>query len=512
MKIIEQKKKLIAVCCILVVTILLVHDFLAAIHLTQLFSLSKNYSQIIDSSFSVNQSEGIFDTKKLLTHLQNPLFTQVKQFKYHFEKSLVLQHSISKQKKDEFDRLYLVFEDFLLFLSHLQTGKQKWIVLFQNSNELRATGGFMGSYLVVDIDEGKITQLTTEDIYDTDGQFTGFVAAPAGVDQYLSEAKGLRLPDSNWDPDYPKSAQQILQFFALGNKQNVSGVISVNLEFAKELLTTLGPLTIADYNTIVTANNIDEVLRSRRADFFPGSTQKKHFLSLVLTQVKLQIMQSDLETKKKLLALVIKNMQNHTLQMYSPIPEIDLLFAKYALRQEIEVPKNADYLFLVESNVGINKANKHVNRKVVINKTKDSKIVTVVFDNQNTPPITSKLSQEIVVQTDEKLESNHLAYINYQRVIIATDWKLKNILFDSQPLTQIDSQTITDSSGNQLTEIGFLLTVPEQQTRKLELTFIDESPEEKQLFIQKQSGITSIPYQLESNNFELVTDMLVDYP
>lgn len=516
MKLITRKKILVAVCCALIVAVLLVHDILATVHLAQLFSLSKNYTQLIDSSFSQNQSEGVFDTKQLLSNLQDPLHSQLNQFKYHFEKSLVIQHTIGQEKKDEFEKLFLVFEDFLLFLSHLQTGKQRWIVLFQNSNELRATGGFMGSYLVVDIEEGKITQLTTEDIYDADGQFTGYVTAPAGVEQYLSEAKGLRLPDSNWNPDYPQSAQQILQFFALGNKQNVSGVVSVNLEFAKQLIETLGPLTIADYNTIVTPNNIDEVLRSRRADFFPGSTQKKHFLSLLLTQVKLHIMQADLETKKELLAMVVKNLQDHTLQMYSPVPEIDLLFAQYALRQEIEVQENADYLYLVESNVGINKANKHIDRRVSVNKTKENKTITVIFDNKNIPPVTSRLSQEIVVQTEEKPESDHLAYINYQRVIVPVDWKLENVLFDSQPITQIDSQTITDTSGNELTEIGFLLTVPEQQTKQLELLFTDQTPAEKQLYIQKQSGITTIPYTLESNNtktnFELVTDMLVNYP
>jgi hypothetical protein len=36
---------------------------------------------------------------------------------------------------------------------------QRYLVIFLNNNELRASGGFMGSYALVDIDRGQIKKL-----------------------------------------------------------------------------------------------------------------------------------------------------------------------------------------------------------------------------------------------------------------------------------------------------------------------------------------------------------------
>src|SRR5579859_7780532 len=91
----------------------------------------------------------------------------------------------------------------------LLTNTHRYVILFQNSEELRATGGFMGSYALVELQNGRLTKLDIQDIYQPDGQFYGFVEAPPGVKDYLSSGKGLRLPDANWSPDFPTSAAAI---------------------------------------------------------------------------------------------------------------------------------------------------------------------------------------------------------------------------------------------------------------------------------------------------------------
>src|SRR3989344_5583158 len=47
---------------------------------------------------------------------------------------------------------------------------KRYLLLFQNSNELRATGGFIGSYAEVSFHSGRLEDLIIDDIYNSDGQ------------------------------------------------------------------------------------------------------------------------------------------------------------------------------------------------------------------------------------------------------------------------------------------------------------------------------------------------------
>ena len=38
----------------------------------------------------------------------------------------------------------------------------RYLILFQNNHEIRATGGFIGSYMIMDVNDGKITKMDTK--------------------------------------------------------------------------------------------------------------------------------------------------------------------------------------------------------------------------------------------------------------------------------------------------------------------------------------------------------------
>ena len=53
-----------------------------------------------------------------------------------------------------------------------QTTEKKYLILFQNDKELRATGGFITSYAIAKIKNGKLISVDSEDIYDLDKRFS----------------------------------------------------------------------------------------------------------------------------------------------------------------------------------------------------------------------------------------------------------------------------------------------------------------------------------------------------
>lgn len=428
------------------------------------------------------------------------------------------------QQKAILETVKLISPDLQIIIDNIMQADQKWLLIFQNSNEIRATGGFMGSYSIIEINDGKVVSINTEDIYDADGQFTGYTEAPYGVKEYLSSGKGLRLPDANWNPNTPSSAEKILPFFALGNKKNISGIVFVNLEFAKNLLNFLGPIELNDYNTIVTQDNVDEVLRNRRDNFFPGSMQKKHMMSQLLTQIRIKIFKLDVDNLINLINLIAQEIQNHNLQFYSNIQEVDNVFEKNNMRQTVATKPDADYIYLVESNVGINKSNKNITRDVKIIKNNNQRIIQVNLQNNNQKPSTSKLTEitkldslleEATEATAEAKPDYHLAYINYQRVLVPENWQLTQINYQDQEITDIDEELIELENNNKIKQIGFLITLQEEETGTIELIFTTNQDFDA-VYIQQQPGLPATNYILEYNQNQtehtLENNKLLTYP
>src|SRR3989344_7519944 len=79
-------------------------------------------------------------------------------------------------------------------------GPRKYLFLFQNNHELRATGGFIGSYALLDINDGVVRRFFVDGIFNPDGQLKEKIVPPKPI-QKISASWSLH--DSNWFPDFP---------------------------------------------------------------------------------------------------------------------------------------------------------------------------------------------------------------------------------------------------------------------------------------------------------------------
>ncbi len=373
----------------------------------------------------------------------------------------------------------------------LLEGEQHWLIIFQNSDELRATGGFMGSYALVHLEDGKLTEIVVEDIYDADGQFEGFIEAPPGVNKYLSSNRGLRLPDANWDPDFANSAQQILRFFSLGKRSNIDGVIAVNLNVAESLLALVGPIKLPDYETEVTSDTIATVLRSERDSFFPGSIRKKHLIQQLLTQVQLKLAKLPPSEYPKLLTLLDDSRADKDIQTFALDEILQNAFSELGLSGVIDPQTQTDPIMLVESNVGINKANRQVVRTTSIQRVNGSLSILVKFINNNLPPVSTVLTTLLPTAPEKQQQASaaHLGYINYHRLLIDPVWQLDSLLIDNQKVPVESERVVKTSTGTELREYGFLVKVPEQTQTSVTLKLTSDSAEPVEFF--PQSGVTA---------------------
>lgn len=381
------------------------------------------------------------------------------------------------------------FAGFIHLLKQHLTGKHKYMLVFQNSEEIRATGGFMGSFALLELNEGRIKELNFYDIYDADGQFELQVEAPAGVKEYLSSGEGHRLPDANWHPDFPSSGQKIIKFMDESGFKNIDGVVAINLETVEKLLDIVAGVYLPDYGMTITSDNFYSVARADRETYFSGSKAKKDFLKNLFNNLKIKLSQLNSDQQKELLQSLIHELKRKNLQFYSKNPDIQKNFEQLKIAGQLATT-NYQLLYLVESNVGINKANKNISREVKIDLDQGSDL-KILFSNKN----------------------QNLDYINYQRLISNPESEVQNIKINNESLEAWNEEIITNSKGEKFKQIGFLAPVPANKTSTVQIQLLS-SNSQLPIAIYKQPGLTPTPYTIinkkEIQSFVLEKDLIIN--
>jgi len=149
---------------------------------------------------------------------------------------------------------FLEFRPVLEQIPDLAGGKgerKKYIILFQNDNELRPTGGFLTAYAVIYIENGKVTPEKSDDIYDLDQRFYKKIAIPESLGKYLTTEKYWNLRDMNIYPDFKLSMDQFFENYQTirGEPTDIDGIIAVDTQVLTDLLTALGPVQVPGYGT-----------------------------------------------------------------------------------------------------------------------------------------------------------------------------------------------------------------------------------------------------------------------
>lgn len=383
-----------------------------------------------------------------------------------------------------------------------QDSKKTYLVLFQNSTELRPTGGFIGSYGLITFEKGRLLDFTVEDIYAADGQLKGYIEPPEPIKQAFGNNAWF-FRDSNWDPDFIVSAQRAEWFLTKATGRNVDGTIAVNLPAVKFLLEATGPLLLPDYNEEVSADNLfDRTEYRSEIDFFPGSTQKRDFLGSLgrelfakvqnssaadliklaqaaeaaLAQKQLLLYLHDQEGQKQLLA------QNWAGSLFSPV-----------LTGADAKPVLADYNFWVEANLGINKANYFLSRQIkqqlTVLKNKEVLAVTTV-NYQNQSPADAWPGG---------------VYKSYVRQYLPTGAGLVSVKLDGNRLNltrDVDVSTAADKLV-----LGFSVSVPVKGSLEAEITYrlpgslADKNKSSRlAVVVPKQPGIIADPLEVIINH------------
>lgn len=375
---------------------------------------------------------------------------------------------------------------------------KRYLVLLQNNMELRPSGGFMGSYAEIALQEGKLMHFEVQDIYVPDGQLDGHVEPPLPIQEAFQQGF-WKLRDANWHPDFEKSANNVEWFFEQALSHSVHGVVAINFSTVELALHTLGELYIPDYQQTVSADELYVFLQHEvESDFFPGSTKKRDLLASLTRQLGYKLQDLSPNQTLELLRAVVQEAQDKNIQFHFDTPPVQDVFAQHNLAGLLRnttcgLDCVADYFSVYEANLGVNKSNCCVTRTISLDKKTDNdkltSSITLNYFNPGPP---------------EELRQLAGMYKSYVRIYLPKDSPIDELTINNQPYQEfvqtqiaqgnfspITSLEISESTVNNLKEMGFWVVVPEQQETVVRLNTTNSLQKRYQLTLQKQSGTTS---------------------
>jgi len=390
--------------------------------------------------------------------------------------------------------------------------EKKYLFLFQNNMELRPGGGFIGSYALAKVKDGTLKDFSIHDVYDADGKLKGHIEPPMPIRRYLPSVHWY-LRDSNFNVDFSKSASVSAMILQEETGDSVDGVIGIDVSFLKLLLEGLGPVEVSEYNETVTSENL-YLLTQQHAEknFFPGSTQKKDFLRLLSLS-----MQQKLENQKnlfygKIIEMIGKAVfQKHLIVAFSD-SSLQNVFQVNGMSNSLwdgrrgESNTIIDYLGINEANIGINKANYFIKRKV----------------EYSTKLTNGKMQSTATVRFKNDSKAGEWPggdYKNYIRFIVPLGTLLQEIKIDGtvlpftkaitdpkeyeskqfKPPKELEVESYTQEGK---TIFGFLITVPTTQFKTVEVSYVlpysilESSRLSYTLKVLKQPGVDEYPFSL----------------
>jgi hypothetical protein len=239
--------------------------------------------------------------------------------------------------------------------------ENKFLVLLQNADEMRPTGGFIGTVGYFKIDAADVKDLQFNDVYSLDDPVKDKWKdpVPEPMKRWLG-VKAWYLRDRNWSPDFPQSAEDIMQTYARERAmaasstiEEVNGVIAFEPAFFEDLLRFTGSLTVGT-RTFTAENFFDQLQYDTEIGFaqkgIPVAKRKEIVLQLGDALVA-RLMSLPARQWPQLLDLLAKGFQEKNILISVRDAQTQALLDAHGWTGRTRTAAG-DYLWVVDANLG----------------------------------------------------------------------------------------------------------------------------------------------------------------
>lgn len=258
--------------------------------------------------------------------------------------------------------------------------KSRYLLVVQDSRTMMPTGGKIIAYGIWENENGEIKNLQIQPLSQEISESDSGIATPLLVRNQLHQEKwGTEY--ANWNPDWPQTAKNILNFYKKTNIKNTEfdGVIAINNEFVRQMLNLSGPIKVDNtwydsdnYNQAFDSekgiSDLASLIREGKQKLFAGS-QAQIFSSINFLSINL--------AKKNLI-------------LYFNDPSLEQIVAEENWNGQIRNQQSGeDYLSIIDANISGNKNEKAISKNINYSLDQDMNgafvQLKINYANQNIP-------------------------------------------------------------------------------------------------------------------------------
>lgn len=242
-----------------------------------------------------------------------------------------------------------------------------YLFLLQNNTELRPSGGFIGTYGILKVKDGHITDFFTDDSYNLDR----FVDAkkrpptPAPLQKYLHQDRWY-FRDANWSPDFAESARTALRFYKEeGGAEEPHGVLAVTPDVVLPFLRAIGPVTV-EGQTFAPEDFVDTLEYRVEVGFAEAGIprpQRKAIISVLAHELLARFYAIPMERLPSLIGDLRRVLDEKHFLIYSDDADLQQFAESRGWTGRVE-PAAGDYLLAVDANLASLKSDPVVDRKM----------------------------------------------------------------------------------------------------------------------------------------------------
>jgi len=269
---------------------------------------------------------------------------------------------------------------------------QRYLLVVQNSDELRATGGFISALGVLTLDKGALVDLQFVDSYRLYRAEQAYPSAPAPMVKWMG-IPYLLFRDANWSPDLPTTAALLRALYRQETGITIDGIITVDLRALELIVGALAPLQMPNVAEPLTGANVLTQVKAMWAQPEAGETiddvglgqwwgQRKNFIPALAGAVMEKLRSGGVDYVAVARAAE-EALNERSIQIWLADEAAAAQLAALGWDGSLQVDPKADYLSLIDTNMGYNKANAVIERSVAY---------TVTWPSDNNSPATATVT------------------------------------------------------------------------------------------------------------------------